>query len=264
MTTMGELAGYDLGRHRVDYTDREVMLYNLAVGATGEELDLVYERDLRVLPTMATALGLWASERAGALGAYDSARTLHVGQRLETRGPLAPSGSLDMTGVVSAVYDKGSAALVEVRVESAAFVATYVLFAPDAGGFGGDRGAGAPSSEPQGAPALAGEVTTDPRQALYYRLTGDRHPLHVDPELARAAGFDRPILHGLCTLGVLALGLSRLAGRHPAELTALDVRFSAPVLPGDTLALEAWAGAPRPVRARVGERTVVAGSLGWA
>lgn len=264
MVTMGELAGYDLGRHTVAYDDRDVILYNLAVGATGDELDLVYERDLRVLPTMATALGLWAAERAGALGAYDNSRSLHVGQRLATRGPLAPSGSLEMTGAVTAVYDKGSAALVEVTVECVAFTATYVLFAPDAGGFGGERGARSATVEPTGAPELSGAVGTDPRQALFYRLTGDRHPLHVDPALARAAGFPRPILHGLCTLGALALGLSRLAGRHPADLAALDARFSAPVLPGDTLVLDAWAGSPRPVRARVDGTTVVAGSLDWA
>lgn len=264
MVSIGELAGHDLGRHTVVYDDRDVILYNLAVGATGDELDLVYERDLRALPTMATALGLWAAERAGALGAYDNSRSLHVGQRLETRDPLAPAGALDMTGAVTAVHDKGSAALVEVSVECTAFAATYVLFVPDAGGFGGERGPRGASAEPTGAPELSGELATDPRQALFYRLTGDRHPLHVDPALARAVGFQRPILHGLCTLGALALGLSRLAGRHPADLAALDVRFSAPVLPGDTLVLDAWAGSPCPVRARVAGTTVVAGSLDWA
>ena len=263
MMTMAELKGYDLGRQRVAYDNRDVLLYNLAVGAIGEELDLVYERELRALPTFATALGLWASERTGVLGAYDNQRTLHVGQRLEMRGTLPAAADLEMTGRVAQVYDKGGPALIEVAVESEVFVATYVLFAPGAGGFGGERGPSSSASEPEGEPALRGTVVTDRRQALWYRLTGDRHPMHVDPILAASAGYPRPILHGLCTLGAVALEIARLAGEHPADLASVDVRFSSPVLPGDTLTVEAWSRPTRAVKARVGEATALSGTMDW-
>jgi acyl dehydratase len=119
-------------------------------------------------------------------------------------------------------------------VECAYFEATWSLFAPGRGGFGGDRGPSA-RKRPDGPSDLAFAVDTTPGQAALYRLLGDRHPLHIDPEAARAAGMPRPILHGLCTLAAITLPLAGQVGAHPADLVALDGRFAAPVFPGDRL-----------------------------
>lgn len=262
---MQELAGLSLGSEAVEYVDRDVMLYALAVGAHASELELVYERDLRVLSTFALPLGLWALERAGGLGAYDGSKALHVGQELTMLRALPVSGRVEMSGSVLHVWDKGSAAVVEVEVASDYFVATYTVFVPGAGGFGGDRGASTSSATPEGPPAWRTSVATTPDQAVLYRLTGDRHPLHVDPAMAIAAGFERPILHGLCTLGAVVLEIARVARRDATQLTTLSARFSAPVLPGATLEVAAWTGdATRYVASVDGVGTVLSGSVAFA
>ena len=110
-----ELAGHDLGTKRIRYERRDAILYALSVGAAPDQLDLVYERDLRVLPAYGCALGLWAVEAAGSLGAYDRKKSLHAGQELIVHAPLPPEGDFDMTGRISAVWDKGRAAIVEIE-----------------------------------------------------------------------------------------------------------------------------------------------------
>jgi len=239
---MSELSGRSLGTRASAYDERDVMLYALTVGARADELELVYERNLRVLPTFALPLGLWAVEVAGGLGAYDDSRSLHVGQELTVIRALPPSGTIEMTGAIANVWDKGSAALVELVATCDYFVATYLIFVPGAGGFGGERGPSASQPTPTGDPSWTTAVTTMQNQAVLYRLTGDRHPVHVDPEAARASGFDRPILHGLCTLGAVALEMTRVAGSDPTDLAALTARFSAPVLPGATIGVSGWEG----------------------
>lgn len=231
---LSEIAGTSLGEHVVEYDERTTILYALCCGATQDDLELVWEERLVALPTLATALGLWAVEAAGGLGAYDRSRSLHVGQVLDIHAPLPPSGSLAMRGSVGSVYDKGKAAIVEIVATSEAFTAVYTIFLPGLGGFGGDRG---PASAPAEAWTAHDErtVPTAPNLALLYRLTGDHHPIHVDPDLARANGFDRPILHGLCTLGIATLAATRAAGRRPDELTRLSARLGAAVRPGDDI-----------------------------
>jgi acyl dehydratase len=232
--SVDQLAGVDLGEHTATYDDTAVILYALAIGASATELDLVYERELRVLPTYACALGLWAVEAAGRLGAYDPARSLHAAQRLTMRGPLPRSGSVTMTGRIGNVYDKGKAALIEIEVTADPFIATYQIFLPGLGGWGGDRG---PSTQSGDAVELSQhiEFSTSRDLAALYRLTGDRHPVHIDPSVAAENGFDRPILHGLCTLGIAVRLAAGAVGRHPADLLELEARLAAPVLPGDTL-----------------------------
>ncbi|MCF8570391.1 enoyl-CoA hydratase [Gordonia sp. HY002] len=231
---LAELSGTDLGTHTASYDDRDCILYALAVGAKPTELDLVYERDLRVLPTYACAIGLWAVEAAGRLGAYDPTRSLHASQALTVHRPLPASGKLPMTGRIGAVYDKGKASMVEVVVESEWFSATYSIFLPGTGGWGGDRGPSSSGGDwPE--PTRTSEFVTDTDLAALYRLTGDRHPIHIDPDVARANSFDRPILHGLCTVGIAARVAAEQTGAHPAELRSLNARLAAPVLPGDTL-----------------------------
>lgn len=229
-----ELAGTDLGSHTISYDDGASILYNLAVGASSTDLDLVYERDLRTLPTYACGLGLWAVEAAGRLGAYDPLRSLHAAQRLIVHEPLPASGQISMTGRVANAYDKGKASLAEVEVSSTFFSATCGIFLPGVGGWGGGRG---PSSQATDPVELDQVMTfqTSPDLAALYRLTGDRHPMHIDPEQARSSGFERPILHGLCTVGIASRLAAARVQAHPADLRNLDVRLSAPVYPGDRL-----------------------------
>lgn len=235
-----DLVGWDLGEQSCQYFEHDVILYALAVGATATELDLVYETRLRVLPTFPLTLGLWAVRAAGALGAYDPAATLHVGQTLTVLAPLPREGALNMRAAVSNVWDKGRAALVEVSVACEYFEAVYTIFIPGGGGFGGERGGSSAIPSPENLANITTTVTTSEHQAALYRLTGDLHPVHIDPAAAQAVGFDRPILHGLCTLGGVALAVSRAVDRDPATLTALDARFMAPVFPGSTLDVEVW------------------------
>lgn len=234
---LSQLAGRDLGTHASAYDANKAILYALAVGAAASDLDLVYERDLRVLPTFGCALGLWAVESAGRLGAYDPKTSLHVAQKIQVHRPLPTSGGVDMQGRIANVFDKGKAALVEVEVTSEFFTAIYTIFLPGMGGWGGDRG---PSASPSTDVAFteATETGTSPELAALYRLTGDLHPVHIDPELARANGFLRPILHGLCTLGISARIIARQHDFHPAELRSLEARLTSPVIPGDALTVE--------------------------
>lgn len=232
---LADLPGTDLGSHTASYGDTDSILYALAVGASATDLNLVYERDMRTLPTYACALGLWAVEAAGRLGAYDPKRSLHASQRLEVHKQMPKAGDIPMTGRIANVYDKGKASIAEVEVTSPYFSAFYSIFLPGLGGWGGDRG---PSSKPTGEPVEMTEKSayqTDVDQAALYRLTGDRHPLHIDTEVATANGFERPILHGLCTLGISARIVAEQMGSNPADLTSLSARLAAPVLPGDAL-----------------------------
>ena len=237
---MTELIGRSLGTRTVSYTDHDVMLYALTIGAHATDLELVYERDLKVLPTFALPLGLWAVEAAGGLGAYDRSRSLHAGQELTMVQPMPTSGSFDTLATIANVWDKGSAAVVEIAVSCDFFTATYAIFVPGAGGFGGERGPSTSAQAPEGAPTWTTQVVTTENQAALYRLTGDRHPVHIDPALARAAGFERPILHGLCTLGAVVLATAATQDRSAVNVEQLTARFSAPVLPGDTINLSGW------------------------
>jgi acyl dehydratase len=237
----GEAIGLDLGRRAVAYDERDAILYALALGAPATDLSLVYERDLRVLPTFGVALGLWACDALGERGFFDIPTTLHSAQRLEVWEPLPRSGTLELSARVANAWDKGSAAVYEVEVGCRQFRATYTLFAPGRGGFGGERGPSA-RRDPEAPPAATETVATSPDQAALYRLTGDRHLIHVDPAAAAAIGQPRPILHGLCTVGVVVRQLAAMAGAHPADLAELSVRFSAPVLPGEQIAVSTWPG----------------------
>ncbi|WP_084258909.1 MaoC/PaaZ C-terminal domain-containing protein [Microtetraspora malaysiensis] len=258
----GAWAGHDLGECTVAYDERDVILYALAVGAEATDLDLVFEERLRVLPTFALTQAQWAPDALGALGAFDIATAVHGSQRLVVRAPLPASGELTMRARVAAVWDKGSAAVFDVEVESACFRATWSLFAPGRGGFGGERGASRP--KPQETPADHElRVRTSPNQAALYRLLGDRHRMHIDPEAAKAAGMPRPFMHGLCTLAAVTLPLAAAVGAHPADLIELEGRFAAPVFPGDRLDTRAWAdggdGAAVLFEAAADGRTAISG-----
>lgn len=233
---LSELTGTSLGERTVAYDDRTTILYALCAGASQDELELVWENGLRPLPSLATSLGLWAVEAAGDLGAYDRSRSLHVGQRLVVHAAMPPSGEIEMTGQVDTVWDKGRAAIVEVGVRSEYFELGYTIFLPGMGGFDGEAGP-KPPDVAAFAPTHSTLAPTTENLALLYRLTGDRHPIHVDPQTAAANGFDRPILHGLCTVAIAAHSVAKTAGRNPADLSGLSARLAAPVTPGATLSI---------------------------
>lgn len=252
--------GHDLGTRVVSYTERDAILYALAVGARASDLDLVFEERLRVLPTFALTLAQWAPDALGSLGAFDTTTAVHGAQRLTVRGPLAAAGEVSMTARVAEVWDKGSAAVFDVEVESDCFLATWSLFAPGSGGFGGDRGPAAPKRSRHPADHRL-TVATAPDQAALYRLLGDRHHMHIDPAAARAAGMPRPFLHGLCTLAAVTLPMAEALHVHPADLLELDARFASPVFPGDRLEVRGRSdgGAGLSFDASADGRTVLSG-----
>ncbi|WP_338889086.1 MaoC/PaaZ C-terminal domain-containing protein [Rhodococcus sovatensis] len=237
----GQWLGRSLGSRTVSWNERDAMLFALAVGARPDQLDLVFERDLRVLPTFGLTLAQWAPDALGAAGAFDVGQALHGSQTLRVRSALPPSGELTLDARVTAVWDKGRAAIFDVTVDSDLFSATWSIFAPGQGGFGGDRG-------PRAAPPAATQpdehvaVRLALNAALLYRLSGDRHHIHVDPAAAQAIGQPRPILHGLATLATAALALADLTGVHPCDLTELQGRFSSAVYPGETVDVSSWRG----------------------
>lgn len=234
-----ELIGFDLGTKEVSWNERDAILYALACGASAHELDLVYERDLRVLPGLVAALGLWAVEKCGDIGVYDRKKSLHVSQGIKMHAPMPRHASLQSTGRVTGVWDKGKATIVDIEVNSSVFTVTYSIFLPGVGAWGGMASPAPASSRQADTLNALAQYQTSPEQAVLYRLTGDLHPVHVDTEVAKGYGFDRPILHGLCTLGIALRMLGSATGHHPAGLQEATARLSLPVLPGDLLTLRA-------------------------
>ncbi len=232
-----------------EYTDRDVMLYALGVGATTDELDFVYEKNLKVLPTFAVVPAFPALMGLGRVLEFNWAMLLHGEQRIELRAPIPTSGKLTTQGKIKAIYDKGSGALVVVEAETkdeggkTLFASTFGAFIRGEGGFDGERGPSASKQNipPERAPDHTSEYRTSPDQATLYRLSGDRDPLHIDPEFAKLAGFDRPILHGLCTFGHVGRAvLHACCGGDPTRLKDFEVRFSGVVYPGETIVTEIW------------------------
>jgi acyl dehydratase len=239
--TIAEFVGLDLGTRDVTYSERDAILYALAVGAGTDELDLVFERRLKVLPTFGLALGLWVADASSAAGAFSPERSLHGSQELQVHAALPPSATFEVSGRVAAVWDKGRSAVVDVVAESEYFTATYAIFLPGQGGFGGPPGPESASRSATDDFSWSVDVPTRSDQAALYRLTGDQHLIHIDPDAARAAGFPRPILHGLCTLGIAARAIAAAVDAPPWALTSISARFSAPVLPGAVLRVRAAA-----------------------
>lgn len=255
-----DLAGCDLGKRLVEFSPDDAILYALAVGTSATQLDLVYEQDLRILPVYGCALGLWAVEAAGELGAYDRTRSLHVGQSLTVHEPLRPE-PLETHGCIRSVFDKGRLTIVEIAVAAPSFEATYTILLPGIGGWGGEP---PPPSErhPPLVPNWTDTVDIGPGAAALYRLTGDKHPVHIDPAVAAAMGLDGPILHGLATMGIAARVVAAAVGAHPADLAAARVRFSNPVYPGCELriAVEAEGNTAR-AEASADDATVMSGEF---
>src|SRR5580658_1261377 len=241
---------------------KDALLYALGVGAgaldpTGFELDFTTENSAgvtqKVLPTFVTIVGQGGGAMAN-LGDIDFTKLVHGEQAISLHGEIPAEGSVTVTTTVAGIYDKGSGGLVVLESESVyadgspAFTGRTGLFIRDAGGFGGPRG---PEGDPE--TALAAEplparepdesvsYNTRTDQALLYRLSGDRNPLHSDPSFAKMAGFERPILHGLCTYGFTGRALLHtVCGSDPSRFGSMRARFSRPTMPGDTLTVSVW------------------------
>jgi acyl dehydratase len=263
------------------YGPKDCMLYALGVGlgldpSDEQQLAFVYEKSLKVLPTMAVVIGhpgFWVKELDTGI---DWVKVVAGEHSLELHKPLAPSGTVLSRTRVLDIVDKGTGKGAIVYSErtiddqaTGARIATIVqtTFCRGDGGFGGPPRETRPVHPiPERAPDLTCDLPTRPETALIYRLSADPNPLHVDPAVAKAAGFPRPILHGLATFGVAGHAIVKsLCDYDPARLAAIAGRFSAPVFPGETIRTEMWRdGKVVSFRAKVLERDVIALNNGRA
>lgn len=236
---------------------KDAILYALGVGAGAadplDELAFTTENtqgvDQAVLPTMAVVLGVGGSSALGSIGSFNPAMLVHGEQAIELHGPIPVKGEVSTVGEITGVWDKGKGAVIETRSVStdtstgeALFTNTSSVFIRGEGGWGGDRGpSGAKNVAPEREPDHTRTLPTRIDQALLYRLSGDRNPLHTDPAFAAMGGFDRPILHGLCTYGFTGRALlHELCGGDPSRFKSMEGRFTSPVLPGESLTVKAW------------------------
>jgi acyl dehydratase len=236
------------------WDERDVLLYALGVGAGAEnpadELAFTTENshdvDLAVLPTFAVIVGGGGRVK---MGSFNPAMLVHGEQSITMAGALPVSGQVSVTRRLDAIYDKGTGALVVTSIRAVdpttgavRFTARSSAFIRGETGFGGSRGPAAPANEiPERAPDESITYQTRRDQSLLYRLNGDRNPLHSDPVFARRAGYDSPILHGLCTYGFTGRAvLHACCGSDPKRFGTMDARFSKPVWPGDTLTVRIW------------------------
>ena len=259
------------------YTERDSIVYALGLGVANPDprdpacLRFIYEGapgGLAALPSMAVVLAtgpVWMQDPATGI---DWQRILHGEQMLVMHKPLPAAATVVGEHRIEAIYDKGAGKGALMRLSRRLFdqasgdllatVGSSVFMRGD-GGFGG-QSEGAPKPHPlpaDRAPDLVLDLPTRPEQAVLYRLSGDLNPLHIDPAVARSAGFDQPILHGLCSYGIAARAvLALLCGNEPARLQRLDLRFASPVFPGETIRTELWLETPgcAAFRARAVER----------
>jgi acyl dehydratase len=248
--------GVESAPYERSWTSKDALLYAVGVGAgigdPLEELAFTTENsdgiEQQVLPTYAVLLAQVPGARR--IGDFDPAMLVHAEQAFELHRPLPAAGTLRATSKVTGIYDKGSGALVVSEATAAdpssgetVITSRSSAFIRGEGGFGGDRGPRDDWAAPDRTPDHQITYVTRPEQALVYRLSGDRNPLHTDPKFAARAGFAPPILHGLCTYGVTGRALLHaLAGSDPARFRSMSGRFSSPVVPGESLTVSIWAG----------------------
>lgn len=244
------------------WTSDDSILYALGVGGGAEdpadELAFTTENtngvDQQVLPTMAVVLGMGGGSALAGIGPFNPAMLVHGEQAITLHRPIPVAGEVETVGEITAIWDKGKGALVEmtstsVDVDSGDAMFTNVMsaFIRGEGDFGGDRGPSGPRNEaPDREPDHTVTYPTRIDQALLYRLSGDRNPLHSDPSFAALGGFDRPILHGLCTYGFTGRALlHRVCEGDPGRFASMVGRFTSPVLPGEELTVSIWDDGPQ-------------------
>jgi acyl dehydratase len=240
--------------HERSWESKDALLYAVGVGAGLDdplaELEFTTENseglEQKVLPTYAVLIA--QGRTMASLGDFDRAMLVHAEQAVELHRPLPVAGTVRTTSTVTGIYDKGSGALVvteNVAVDAATgeplATTRSSAFIRGEGGFGGERGTDAAWDRPDRAPDHQVTYQVRPEQALIYRLSGDRNPLHTDPKFAARGGFDRPILHGLCTYGITGRALLHaLCDSEPARFRSMSGRFSRPVWPGESLTISVW------------------------
>jgi acyl dehydratase len=250
-----ELMASSEGDLPLNYSDIETMLYAQSIGmgrnpVDQRELPFVYEQGslLRTVPSMASVLvpDMFPPD----LG-WDFTQVLHAEQRLALHRPLPPAGNLLISKRIVDVFDRGprrgAMVLFEAdgrlaKDDTAVFSLGMTVIARGDGGFGGRSGSAPPPHRaPRREPDLSCNNETRVDQALLFRLNGDRNPLHADPRTARQAGFDVPILHGLCTYGIACHAILKTICEYDDTLIiGFDARFSSPVMPGDTIRTDMW------------------------
>jgi acyl dehydratase len=242
------------------WTSKDSLLYALGVGAgqtdpTGFELEFttensegIVQKALPTMPVVINASAPGAPSLFDTIGTFNWAMLVHGEQSITLHQELPPAGTAMMKGRVAGMYDKGKAAVVVLENEATdtsgqpLFSATMSAFIRGEGGWGGDRGPSGPRNvPPEREPDKVVSYDTRPDQALLYRLSGDRNPLHSDPSFAKLAGFDKPILHGLCTYGFTGRALLHgVCDSDPGRFKHIEGRFSTPVMPGDRLDVRIW------------------------
>ncbi len=236
------------------YEVDDVILYHLGIGAgvpatDTNELEYTYEKNLKVLPSFCV-VPVFSSMGASLFGVeglkFNPAMLLHGEQDIEIHRPLPTQAKLENQVRIAGIYDKGKAALVVLEVKTSEggaplFTNRFSLFLRGEGGFGGDAGPKAGNEAPARAADLTLESKTLPQQALLYRLSGDKNPLHADPAFAKMGGFDTPILHGLCSFGIVCKAAvdHALAG-DVTKVARYQARFAGVFFPGETMVTSVW------------------------
>jgi acyl dehydratase len=246
--------GAKIAEATYSWTRDQVILYHLGVGAgvpatDPGELEYTYEKNLKVLPSYGVIPVFGSLVSLGSIPGlqFNMAMLLHGEQDLEIHRPIPTSGTIQSAGEVVGIYDKGKAALVVLEVKSRdeagepLFTNRFSLFLRGEGGFGGESGPKAGNQPPEREPDGVVESPTLPQQALVYRLSGDKNPLHADPEFAKLGGFDTPIIHGLCSYGIVCKAIvdDALAG-DVGRVARYQVRFAGVAFPGETYVTSYW------------------------
>ncbi len=254
MTLWHDLVGYNWDSGTRNWGFSDTALYALGVGAgadnPGAELQFTTDNSVdcppAVLPTFATTL--LSRERQPSFGDFDPVQLLHSHQSLTLHGPLPTTGTAASTSRLTALYDRGHSALAVIDSTCVdpstgrplADLRTGLTIRRE-GGFGGEPGPDDPWDRPDSPPDQVIDYRTAPNQALLYRLSGDRNPLHSDPKVTARIGLRGPLLHGLCTFGFAGRALLHaLCGGDPAQFGTISARFTAPVFPGQTLSVRIW------------------------
>jgi acyl dehydratase len=232
------------------YDEDDVILYALSIGAGVDELDFIYEKNLKVFPTFSvvplTPIVLYYLEHLN----LNLAAILHTEQKISLHKPILPKDTIIFQGSVASIYDMGDkGAIANIMCEGRSeegeliFEVGLALMDRSSGNFGGERG---PKVEkimpPEGQhPDFTVDYHIPLNQAVLYRLNGDKNPLHIDPEFAALGGFEKPVLHGLCTYGYTGRAiLHSICGSDPSRFKAFFARFMGVVFPGDTLTIQGW------------------------
>lgn len=248
--------GAELDETTFSWTASDVLLYHLALGAGAapadpRELRYTYEAELHVLPTfgvVAPNLRQTAPPEVSLPGVHiDLAKVLHGQQEITSHGRIPVAGQARVRTRIADVYDKGSAAVIVQEGEAVDSTGTALwttrssIFARGEGGFGGKRGPSMRAEQPSREPDAVVETPILPQQALLYRLCGDRNPLHADPDFAAAAGFPAPILHGLCSYGMVCKAVvDAMLDGEPSRVRSYSAGFAGVVYPGETLRTRVW------------------------